>query len=872
MNALVAKEIRLLVPSYGMALLGAALAGWMMPDHQWGVSPMALLPLCFGAALLALSTFGREFSLNTFAAFLTQPVQRPIVWRAKLNALVLAQVTIILVWIAVGLWSAQSAGVAVRVLYTPLAVGIMATGVMFAGGLWTTLLLRQVAAAFWLTVLAPVALLMVVAILGGGEAWAYAVLIAYTVLSVWWAARYFQRLQEVPWTGAVVAFPGWRSRQAAASSNARRQQPFAALFRKEVRLHQLGMVGIASLFLLHLVVIFLRKAGQAAFADSVRSVLEAFGGVWLLVPFLVSAQTVAEERRMGTADALTCLPLSMRTQFWLKLGFVLMLGGLVCPVLLWIAELLGLGIGAGANIGGVAMSGTPRLLGLGILLFLGLSLCGFYGSSLARNVIQALAAGMVTVIVLWMLAVSGLHLRLLWYVGLPVFAPALLYLSWRNFARPAETGRFLMRNCVGAPATLAFVLLLTFGLYSRVWEFVMPLEPAHGPARFSLTNALALKSFGGSAVVAVLPDRQLWQQRISYNPGRILLGIGSENTGFAAGGRWVRLAPQDALVAGSNWVQAVANASEMVAIRSDGSLWVSERPVEAWEVFSTLNRYPTQAQPPAPLARFGADTGWKQVARCTWADGMSVVLLRDDGSLWRWGWATRSEKLAQPESGLRNSAPQRVGAEADWERMTGGSSSIYLWKKDGSAWVLHAPDRPSGKNPAQLEPEMVIERCQVFDHVRWRGLAQLWPLQLAVWEDGTLWAWYIKRPNDRGYGNSFHIGQPVQLGSDKDWVNVATSWPRIATLKADGSLWEWDLPRRGYTENLLESGALGAQPPRQLGAHKDWVAVAGLMEGIVSVAADGTVWYWWGRNDYRSSQPMLKSSRRPEVIAEINPR
>jgi hypothetical protein len=472
---------------------------------------------------------------------------------------------------------------------------------------------------------------------------------------------------------------------------------------------------------------------------------------------------------------------------------------------------------------------------------------------------------------LWLLAAAGLGLPLLWYVGLPVVPPALLYLSWRNFARPAESRGFLLRNCVGAPATLALVIAVTFALYFRVWEFVTPPEAPHGPAKFSLANSPAIRSYGGSAIVAVLPDGRLWEQRIGYNPGRTLLGIRGQ-TGIAVEGRWIRLAPEDTLVPGSNWVQAVANAAETVAIRSDGSLWVSREPVDAWgPPASPENRWPNGVRPPAPLVRFGTETGWQQVVRDTWHDSTSVVLLRNDGSLWRWSWVTRADKGAKPTPGLRNSEPHRLGAEGDWGRMMGVWSSIYVWKKDGSAWVLHTPDREPMKEQVLLEAEMAMERCQVFDNIRWRGLAQMWPLQLAVRDDGTLWAWYMKRPNEPGSGNRFYIGKPVQLGRDSDWVDVAASWRRIATLKADGSLWEWDLPR-WYVENLLDSGDFAKGPPRQLGKHNDWVAVTGLMDGVVSAAADGNLWYWWGRNDYSSSQPMLKSSRRPEIIAEIRER
>src|SRR6266404_6154550 len=61
MTPIVAKEIRLLLPAYGMALLLAIVPMWLLPGEQ----PVSYL-FCLGAVLLALSSFGREFALGTF--------------------------------------------------------------------------------------------------------------------------------------------------------------------------------------------------------------------------------------------------------------------------------------------------------------------------------------------------------------------------------------------------------------------------------------------------------------------------------------------------------------------------------------------------------------------------------------------------------------------------------------------------------------------------------------------------------------------------------------------------------------------------------------------------------------------------------------
>jgi hypothetical protein len=66
---------------------------------------------------------------------------------------------------------------------------------------------------------------------------------------------------------------------------------------------------------------------------------------------------------------------------------------------------------------------------------------------------------------------------------------------------------------------------------------------------------------------------------------------------------------------------------------------------------------------------------------------------------------------------------------------------------------------------------------------------------------------------------------------------------------------------------------LAAASPVRLGTHNDWVAVGDVdWRGIVSLAADGSLWHWWNRNPvdrWDTDQPMLENSRRPEFIENI---
>ena len=83
MNALVKKEIRLLLPSFLASLL-MALTIWLVPENRGEMSgfvfflgqSLIIFPFLFCPVMLTMMTlgaFGREFSLATFSMLLVKP-------------------------------------------------------------------------------------------------------------------------------------------------------------------------------------------------------------------------------------------------------------------------------------------------------------------------------------------------------------------------------------------------------------------------------------------------------------------------------------------------------------------------------------------------------------------------------------------------------------------------------------------------------------------------------------------------------------------------------------------------------------------------------------------------------------------------------
>jgi ABC-type transport system involved in multi-copper enzyme maturation permease subunit len=632
MRPLYAKEIRLLQPAFLTALLLAIVPVWLLPRHPYD-SPesAALVPFVFGVVMLALSVFGREFGLQTFALLLAQPLERRRIWWTKSGLLAAAILTVFLAW-------CLSCTACLRTVSRDfissdaLIFGGAAAVVAFAGGLWTTLLLRQVAAGFWFTILVPGAIAM---FMSEAQTWQVLLVLGlYAAAGFWWARRQFLGAQETAWTGGVVAFPGWRGAQT--TLGARNHRPWAALFWKELQLHQVVLMGMAWLFLMHLVVLWLRRMHYQTHPDAARTALEFFGGIWLVVPLLASSTSVAEERKLGTLAQQMSLPVSRRVQFGMKLVFALVIGGLLSALLVCTAEGIGSAFGAGQGMFGQKVS--PTDVASVLLGCVGLAFIGFYASTLARNVVQALAAAVVSTIAIWIFAVIAPHpgeVLLLWvwrgfliyYIAWPALFATFLWLAWRNFRSESGTDHLWRRNALVLGSVLAGVCLLTCAIYNRIWELLAPVDPRPGMTRITGGTPVVMRSAGGSELTAILPDGRLWVDRILYDPGLLVLALG-EGMGFQIGGHWTSHGGNQ-LVAGSDWVSAVANFRETVAIRADGTLWVSER----FRPQPARNRQRSGIEELARLAQVGSETNWQDVIQEHYE--WSVVLLKQDGTLWR---------------------------------------------------------------------------------------------------------------------------------------------------------------------------------------------------------------------------------------------
>jgi ABC-type transport system involved in multi-copper enzyme maturation permease subunit len=852
--------MRLLWPSWAAALL-MAFSMWLVPRDQSNASDLVrmlvVIPFLVCPAMLVtmtLSSFGREITSNTFSNLLAQPIPRARIWWTKTLLLAAAVGIVWTVWWFSFLQSRDFRRVPHEEIRNALVITVLFVLGAYSGGLWTVLLFRQVAAAFWFTLLLPATIVMTTQYLFQDHAdWVNKALIVafgvYSLAGFLFARWLFLRAQDVHWTGGAIALPGWRRKTSAVTEHrAKRRRPWCSLFAKEIHLHQSQLIIAGIMALLHVGVILTRKFGGDFKRHLVLEiVVDGFWLLWFVMPLLFGCDAVAEERKLGTLEAQLCLPARRRTQFMIKFVTTLLLSillGMVVPIIFEGRRIIPPGPdfsdGAVPTPTGIWILFGDFVVAFGWMLpFLAvagiavlIATISFYASTLARSTVQALAPAALGIILMWVSLLAGDSFILpfqLWHgwlghlIGVPVMTLVLFGLMYWNFKRVLVGWAVWRRNILVLVLSFAFVTVATATIYNRAWE-LFAAEPSHGPARLN-TGAVKLKSVGAS-LTAELPDGRVWTALL-----------------------WQPAPQRGGFLGGTNWAQIETAGQNFIGIQKDGSLWT----------VPNIQLLVTNTLANQNWMRVGTDNDWKTVA----SGGSQAFLLKNDGTLWRWGdYYGRSSDLSKL-------LPELVNTDTDWNEVsTSPSRRAILRKIDDSVWV--SPSLGTIAAGTLLPGTINIQRVTYLD--AYRTTVELFehcgPFVAGIRDDGTfriVAAHSMMSENGRVFHSSDFMSADIALDARTNWVGVASTMWQAVTLNGEGTLWKWSFP-------LERNASITAAKSECLGKRSDWIAVTSGMGGVVSLAADGGLWQWEfepERSLGTRHARLLRTSRRPQLIGNL---
>jgi ABC-type transport system involved in multi-copper enzyme maturation permease subunit len=873
MIPLVRKEIRSIGPAWLLALVLAILPVWLVsPDpSDLNVESVSLLvfgPFALGVIILGLTPFGQELSWGTFSVLLSQPVERRKVWSVKVLILATSvgcvffalclsshlRIESILESMKHTVWRnafdrpghdpsfflkfiAQAEQGAIQQTWL---IGGLTALIGFAGGLWTTLLFRQVTAAFWATLLVPMGLTVVTgaacrnfpdSVATGAVA---LILTGYSVAGYLWARRFFVQVQDIQWTGGTVALPAWADlfHRGSPLKGVRKHQPLLALWQKEFQAQQINLLLGCVLLVLHLGAILIRRASPVYLAahQTTAMTLEMVPLLWWAMPLLIGSVAVAEERKLGTFQSATCLPARRFSQFLVKLvattAFGVFLGGILPVAIETMAPASTL---RDPSTGIAVLGGIRSVVSVQLWGAFGLSLIAFYSSTLTGNALQAMGVGLLGAALVCLGIFAEQHAefsnvvlwrgRLMGLIALPAITVFALGLSYRNYRQVFSSARTWWLNLWAIFGGLVAISLATTIIYHRVWEAWLPEEPLHrvnfsfldkNPnskiARNGLSKTPKLQAVGLQKA-AVLPDGRLW---LELNPIRFVTVRNrfEQVVGHLGGHTFT------GFVQGSDWKDVAVAAAGCFALRTDGSLWD----------LSEADRNGVK------LRRVGEDVDWKSLS----AGSDHFSALKGAGTLWQWGWKENNIARGLPESSAFS--PVQVEADNDWVAICDRWTMCAAVKSDRSVWKCDWRTRRPRK---------------------WLEGACTTPVSMALIEravsmvcaDGTLWiggdltntVWERVLSPAAALRSSHEM---VRWTTEGGWAQVGfLGWGKAMGLKADGSLWEWDL-----TQSLAPDGSWMVQQTRP-SLFSDWISVCDDDNTFLALAQDGTLCVWGHADD-----------------------
>jgi alpha-tubulin suppressor-like RCC1 family protein len=223
------------------------------------------------------------------------------------------------------------------------------------------------------------------------------------------------------------------------------------------------------------------------------------------------------------------------------------------------------------------------------------------------------------------------------------------------------------------------------------------------------------------------------------------------------------------------------------------------------------------------------------------------LALKDDGTVWAWGLNSHGQlgdgTVAERHTPVQVGTPPLHNVAA----IAGGENWSLALKSDGTLWAW-------GENAiGQLGDGTTIERLtpvQVgmppLSHVT--AIAAGQGHNLALKDDGTVWAWGLNLVGQLGDGTTIERLTPVQVGVPplSGVTAVAGGNNHSLALKSDGTVWTWGWNINGQLGDgtTTDRNTPAVVPIQSVSGVK---ALAAGQNYSVALKDDGTVWTW-GQN------------------------
>lgn len=287
--------------------------------------------------------------------------------------------------------------------------------------------------------------------------------------------------------------------------------------------------------------------------------------------------------------------------------------------------------------------------------------------------------------------------------------------------------------------------------------------------------------------------------------------------------------PVQTVSGGTNWRQVTATSANIIALKTDGTLWTWGR-----ASFGILGNNNSTVNRSSPVQTVSGGTNWKQIS----AGGATVAAVKEDGSLWLWGSGAAGRRGDNVSTGYNSSPVQTVSNVTTWKSVSVGGTFGAAIKTDGTLWTW------GNNQDGALGINSILNRSSPVQTIsggtNWKQVSTGTQNTVAIKTDGTLWLWgYGAGRLGNNIGGTGGRSSPVQtVSGGTNWKDVAMSGGVVLSVKTDGTLWAWG---NNPGNNIF---GIFSSPVQTISGGTNWRCVSKGSSLATAFKADGTVWVW----------------------------
>ena len=298
-----------------------------------------------------------------------------------------------------------------------------------------------------------------------------------------------------------------------------------------------------------------------------------------------------------------------------------------------------------------------------------------------------------------------------------------------------------------------------------------------------------------------------------------------------------RSTPVTTFAGGTNWKQVSTGSNNVVAVKTDGTLWIWGRSGSG----ILGNGVTTTSNISTPVTTFAGGTNWKQVS----VGGNHTAAIKTDGTLWIWGLGTFGVLGNGATTGTISTPVTTFAGGTNWRQVSAGGDCTAAIKTDGTLWTWGFGSEGRLGNAQTTNRSTPV--TTFAGGTNWKQVSGSGAAIAAIKTDGTLWNWGFQNNGRLGNGVAAltSISTPITTFSGgTNWRQVSVGSFGVAAIKTDGTLWTWGYGGRGRLGNGITAGSSISTPVTTFAGGTNWKLVSSGSNHAVAIKTDGTLWTW----------------------------